>query len=159
MRATDLLLLTFDHAWAHRWESLAAALDGVHPEEAAWQAPIYGDAETEPFWPLPGSIHWHVAHAAHCKRHYADLLLQRERAEPPPEPAREQALGYDEDLARLQQAHARQREAIAGLADADLDGRVGGRMGVAEFVAMTIRHDVWHASQIALARRLYRNRR
>ena len=72
---------------------------------------------------------------------------------------REQALTFDEDLALLRHAHARQREAIAALTDADLDGRVGSAMNVAEFIAMTVRHDVWHASQIAVARRLYRNRR
>ena len=159
MRAVDVLLLSFDHAWAHRWESFAAVLDGVHPDEAGWQAPAYGDAEVEARWPLPGSIHWQVAHTAHCKRHYAELLTQRDRAGRPPEPVREQALTFDEDLALLRHVHARQREAIAALTDADLDGRVGNAMNVAEFIAMTIRHDVWHASQIAVARRLYRNRR
>lgn len=159
MRALDVLLLSFDHAWAHRWESLSTALDGVHPEEAVWQAPAYGDAEIEAGWPLPGSVHWHVAHVGHCKRHYADLLAQRDRSGRPAQPAREGALTYDQDLALLRQAHARQRDGISALTDADLDLRLGNAMTVAEFLAMCVRHDAWHASQIAVARRLYRNRR
>lgn len=159
VRAVDALLLAFDHAWEHRWESLSTALDGVGPEEAGWQSPAYAEVEPEAGWPLPGTIHWQVAHVAHCKRHYADCLLQRERAGRPPEPPFVPGRGWDGTLAELRAAHARQREAIAALADAELDTRVGNAMSVAEFVAMTTRHDAWHASQIALARRLYRTRR
>ena len=159
MRAVDVFLLSFDHAWAHKWESLSGVLDGVHPDEASWQAPPYGDAEVEPGWPLPGSIHWQVAHVVHCKRHYTDFLTQRDRAGRPPQPERTPGLTWDEELAGLKHAHTRQRDAMASLTDADLGTRVGNAMTVAEFLSMCIRHDVWHAAQIAVARRLYRNRR
>lgn len=158
MRALDALLLSFDHAWAHRWESLTAALDGVHPEEASWQSPAYRDAEPEAGWPLPGTLHWHVAHVGHCKLHYTDLVTQRDRPGRPPAPVRRAGNSYDDDVALLRHAHARQREALASLGDGDLPGRVGNGMSVAELVVMAVRHDVWHAGQIALARRLYRNR-
>ena len=74
MTGIDTFLLQFDHAWGHDFESLAAALDGVTEEEAAWQAPAYAGAEREDGWPPPGSIHWQVAHVAHCKRYYTDLI-------------------------------------------------------------------------------------
>lgn len=159
MRALDTFLLAFDQAWAHRWESLSGVLDGVHPEEATWQAPAYADAELEPGWPLPGSIHWQVAHLAHCKRHYTDCIAQRRGEGRPPPPVREPNLDYDAEIALLRRAHALQRETIAGLTDADLAAPMPESATLAEFLAMCLRHDVWHASQIAVARRLYRNRR
>jgi hypothetical protein len=159
MRAVDAFLLSLDQAWTHRWESLSAVLDGIHPEEAEWQAPVYGDAEHEDGWPLAGSIHWQVAHVAHCKRAYTEYILQRDRPGRPPAPPRPRDTTWDEEVAGLKRAHARQRDAIASLTDADLGGRVGNGMTLAEFLAMCVRHDVWHASQIAVARRLYRNRR
>jgi uncharacterized damage-inducible protein DinB len=159
MRAVDLLLLAFDHAFEHRWESLAAALDGVGPEEAGWQSPAYADAEPEAGWPLPGTIHWHVAHLAHCKRHYTELVLQRERAGRPPAPSFRANPTFDESLAELKAAHARQRAALAALTDAELEMRLGNGDVLAEFVSACTRHDAWHAAQIALARRLHRTRR
>jgi uncharacterized damage-inducible protein DinB len=159
MRAVDAFLLSLDHAWTHRWESLANVLDGIHPDEAGWQAPTYGDAEHEAGWPPPGSIHWQVAHIAHCKRSYTEYILQRDRPGRPPAPPRLPDRTWDQEVVALKHAHARQRDAIASLTDADLETRVGNAMTVAEFLAMIIRHDIWHASQIAVARRLYRNRR
>lgn len=159
MRAVDVLLLAFDHASSHRWESLQEALKGVTPEEAAWQAPAYADAEHEAGWPRPGTIHWQVAHIAHCKRYYADVLTQRDRAGRPPAPPRPPDLDWAAEQAELEAAHTAQRASIAALTDADLATRVGDAMSVAEFVAMCTRHDAWHASQIAVARRLYRTRR
>jgi hypothetical protein len=158
MRAVDVLLLAFDHAWSHRWESLREALAGVGAEEAAWQAPAYADVEREPGWPAPGSIQGQVAHVAHCKRHYTEFLTQRDRAGRPPAPPRTPDLDWQAELAELGAAHAAQRAAIAALSDADLATQVGNAMGVAEFVTMCTRHDVWHAAQLALARRLYRAR-
>lgn len=158
MRAADLLLLAFDHAWGHRWESLSEVLKGLTPEEAAWQAPAYAGAEHEAGWPRPGTIHWQVAHVAHCKRHYTEFLTQRDRSGRPPAPPRPPDLDWAAERAGLEAAHAAQRIAIAGLSDADLGAQVGNAMSVAEFVAMCTRHDVWHAAQIAVARRLYRTR-
>jgi hypothetical protein len=99
-----------------------------------------------------------VAHIAHCKRHYAEVLTQRDRSGRPPAPPRPPDLDWASERAELEAAHAAQRAAIAALTDADLEARVGDAMSVVEFVAMVTRHDAWHASQIAVARRLYRTR-
>ena len=159
MRAVEAFLLHFDHAWDHRWESLTQVLVGVDEVEAAWQALGYADVEREAGWPSPGTVHGQVAHIAHCKRYYALMISQRDHSGRPPAPPRTPDLTYAQEVAELQAAHAAQRAALATLTDADLDGRVGNAMGVAEFVAMCTRHDAWHAAQIAVARRLYRTRR
>jgi hypothetical protein len=150
MRLIDVFLRQFDNAWHHRWESLEPLLDGLTEEEALWQAPCYA---SEPSGrPSPGSIHWHLDHLARCKREYAAMLRRDSGpAHGPPAP-------LPETLARLRDAHRAQREAIAALGDADLERPAEGGMSVAEFLASTIRHDTWHAAQIAVARRLWRTR-
>ncbi len=158
MRALDVLLLAFDHAWEHKWESLQGALRGLGPEEAAWQAPAYAPAEREPGWPLPGSIAWQVAHVAHCKRHYTEMILERARPGAPPALPRPSHQGFEEEVEGLRAAHAAQRAAIAALSDADLETHVDNGTSLAEFVTTCTRHDTWHAAQIAVARRLYRER-
>ncbi len=158
MRAIDAFLLQLDHAWEHAWESLDAVLEGVTEQEAAWQASCYADVPVEAGWPRPGTIRWHVVHLAHCKRTYAALVRARKATQRPSIPRRAPAATVDADLAELDAAHADQRDAVAACSDTDLDDLVGNRMPLAEFLAMTIRHDAWHAGQIAVARRLYRSR-
>lgn len=158
MRPVDVLLLAFDHAWEHKWESLQSALKGVEVQEAEWQAPAYAQAEREEGWPLPGSIAWQVAHVAHCKRYYTEVITQRARPGEPATPPRPAHQGFEQEVQGLRAAHAAQRAAIEGLGDTDLETRVGNAMSLVEFVTMCTRHDVWHAAQIAVARRLYRAR-
>ena len=50
------------------------------------------------------------------------------------------------------------RREIEQLTPDDLALRANENMPLDEFLAMTIRHDTWHAGQIAVVRRLYRNR-
>jgi uncharacterized damage-inducible protein DinB len=150
MRAIDMFLRQLDDAWRHRWESLMPVLDGVTEQEAAWQAPCY---RSEPASAPPaGTILWQVDHLTRCKRAYTGALHGRS-----PEP-HEAARTFAEALERLEDAHRVQRETIASLAEADLDRQVEDGMTVAEFLTSTIRHDTWHAAQIAVARRLWRTR-
>ena len=150
-------LRIFDDAWSHDWESMGAVLDGVTEEEARYQAPCYAGEEPEKDWPAPGSIWWQVAHVRHCKAYYTVLIEQR-GAEPERPPVPPFAPSPDFAAARraLEDAHAAQRVAIAALTDADLALKVGNGMVLPEFLAMAIRHDTWHAGQIAVARRLWR---
>ena len=158
MTAVDQILRAFDDAWAHRWESLGSVCDDVSDEAAYWQAPCYAADEAESGWPPPGTIAWQVAHVAHCKRHYAAMVRSRKDAEPPPVVPRTPVSGYAAERKALEAAHTEQREAIAAVTDAELDDMACGKMVLAEFLAMTIRHDTWHAAQIAVARRLFRTR-
>lgn len=157
--AIEVLLRAFDDAWAHQWESVMAVLDGVTADEAQWQSPAYAAEAAEDGWPLPGTIWWHVAHLAYYKRYYADILLVGPTQEKPaPSAPRVPLPTFSADLESLHANHARQRAALAGFADAQLELPMGPTMTVLEFAAMTIRHDSWHAGQIALIRRLFRTR-
>lgn len=156
MRLIDVFLLHFDDAWRHRWESLLPLLDGVTEEEAAWQAPCY---RAEPIdRPPPGTIRWQIDHLTRCKRAYTASLRNRGSAAPVPEDRHEPAGTFAEAVERLRDAHRVQREVLSSLEDADLDRPVEGGMNVAQFLTSTTRHDIWHASQIAVARRLWRTR-
>ena len=146
----------FDDATSHAFESIAAALDGVTEEEAFHQAPCYDGEEREDGWPAPGTIAWQVAHLAHCKRYYTEILRRVGESERPgvvPWTPVETFAGLRTVLA---EAHAAQREAIASFPEASLGEIAGNGMPFREFLSMITRHDTWHASQIAVARRLYR---
>lgn len=158
MDAADVLRLAFDDAWGHKWESLTAALEGVTEDEAYWQAPAYAADEGEAGWPAPGTIAWQVAHIAHCKRYYETIVRHREDAEAPPVTPRENVDTFAAERAALDAAHAGQRAALAEVGADELAHVACGKMPLGEFIAMTTRHDAWHASQITVARRLYRTR-
>ena len=154
----ETLLRAYDAAWSHEWESLRSALDGIAVRDATWQHASYRDVEQEAGWPPPGSVHWHVAHTTHCKRHYADVVrARREPAMPEPRPW-EAGTDFEDSLVALSRAHLELRQAIHALPDEDLSLELPRGMTVESFVHMLTRHDVWHASQITVARRLARTR-
>ena len=151
-------LRMFDDGWGHPFESFVEALEGVTAEEAAWQAPCYAGEEREEGWPPPGTIAWQVAHVAHCKRYYTKLIRERAKPGRPDADPRPPCADFAAERAELEAAHREQRDAIAAITDADLQDKVGNGMTLDEFLAMAIRHDIWHAAQIAVARRLFRTR-
>ena len=72
-----------------------------------------------------------------------------------PVPATEAA--WRKDVALLVSYHRQLREAVARLADGDLDRRaVGGRETVGRLVRGIAAHDLYHAGQIQLLKRLLR---
>lgn len=158
MRAVDAFLRQMDDSWQHEWESLLPTLQGVTEEEAAWQAPCYRDETAASETPRAGTIHWHIAHLANCKHHYAACLRHRGKEGPTPVEPHEPKASFAESLEQLKQIQRAQREVIAALADEDLDSTVENGMSVAEYLTSTIRHDTWHAAQIVVARRLWRTR-
>ncbi|MDF1701649.1 MAG: DinB family protein [Planctomycetota bacterium] len=158
LNVIDAILRQLDDAWGHKWESVRAVLAAGDEGEAAWQPPAHAQETPKPGWPPPGSIRWHVAHLAACKQSYARRIQMR--GHPPSEEETPFAPGRSlaADLAALDGAHRHLRAAIAALAPADLADPVEPGMPLAEFLAMAIRHDTWHAGQMALVRRLYRTR-
>jgi uncharacterized damage-inducible protein DinB len=154
MSSLDQLLQMFDEAWSHKDESVKTALNDVTPEAALWQHPAYSATDQMPGMPPAGSILWQVAHLEHSARHYAEILrLRPVTNEPMTSPPKISALA--ELLALMQQAHAKLRGQIAQLSESDLTRPCARDMTVEEFVRMVIRHDTWHASQIAVGRRLF----
>ena len=147
----------FDDAWSHSWESLQGTLKGVAEDEAAFVPADYRGEEQEAGWPAAGSMLWQVAHLMHCKAYYTQLILQRGDTPGNPEAEPFEPRGdFAAYCAALDGTHGRQREVMAALTQADMDLKVGNGMALPEFLSMIIRHDIWHASQIAVARRAWR---
>ena len=158
MTAIQILSEQSRHAWAHKWESLRVVLEGVTEEEAAWQADCYAHEAQENGWPLPGTILWQVAHIEFCKRHYINLIRQR-----PDEDIvvvkRKHTKSFQEEFDRLKETQVEFESLLSSLCDDDLRGTVNGQTPLVEFLNMAIRHDVWHAGQISVLRRLWKFRR
>ena len=148
----DLLLFQIENAW----ECLQSGLEGLTAEAASWQSPAYRSEPPKAGWPLPGSIHWHLAHLTHCHTEYQQLILARPRALPEPETV--PGSSHAALLSGLSQAHEALRASVCGLVDEDLQDPVGEDQPLFRFITMAICHDTWHASQIALARRLWNTR-
>lgn len=154
MSSAALLLKMYDEAWSHPCESVSAVLKDLAPEEAAWQHAAYAREDPWPGMPLPGTILWQVAHLEHSARHYAYILRNRpvtqEPETPPPTATDLGAL-----RSALERAHGELRGSIAELSDSALSEPCARGWDVGEFVRMMIRHNVWHAGQIAVVRRLF----
>jgi hypothetical protein len=156
MTRKEELLAGFDDVWSHRWESMELVFKDVTEEEANYQHESYLDAEQYPGDPPSGTIKWYVHHLAHCYDHYKDVIAMRPaKPENPPPP---EILAFDVMLDTLRRYRRQLRDTIATLPDDALDEKVFNGDAVAMFVRMVIRHDAWHAGQIAVARRLYRMR-
>ncbi|MHC4958476.1 MAG: DinB family protein [Planctomycetota bacterium] len=149
MNAVESQLVHLDNAWNHDWESLLAVLAGVGEEEANWQAPSYADVDPVDGWPAPGSIRWHVAHVAHCKREYTGRL-NGDREKRTPDLPHAPTGSFAEDLAELHAAHDAERATVAALTADELTPVV------VDFLANITRHDIWHAGAIAVVRRMWR---
>lgn len=158
MSDVSIYLSLFDAAWGHAYESLQDALKGVSEAEAAYQAPCYSTEAREEGWPEPGTIAWQVAHLIHCKRHYTEHFLRAASGQAVQETPWVPIESFADLCAALENAHGLQRQAIAALEPEWLERTAGNGMTYHEFLAMVIRHDTWHASQIAVARRGYRHR-
>lgn len=158
MNAIQYILRSLDDTWGHAYESVRAVLDGVTDDEWSWQPPGYADVDQDEPGPKPGSIAWHVAHLTACKNEYAchvrdrgnDVDLEGAEHEVPPSRKAQQKA--------LETAHAWLRHEVEALQPEDLALEANHQMALDEFLAMVIRHDAWHAGQLAVARRLYRGR-
>jgi len=149
-------LAQFDAAWNHAYESYQSVTKGVTQAQAFEQPAAYAKESKDDGWPAPGSIAWQVAHLVDCKHHYTHCLeqvLAGEEKLPKPE-MWDPTDQFSEILEAAETIHARQRAAMENLQPEHLDVIAGNQMTTREFLSMFIRHDTWHAAQIAVARRL-----
>ncbi len=148
-----LLALAFERkAW--HGTNLMGSLRGLDPERAAYR-------------PAPGRHNiWELAvHAAYWKYAVWRLLVGAERGGFPekgsnwfPRPVEETPAAWRADLALLKRIH-RQLEAAVGAFDPKrLDERVpSGRWTFRESILGAASHDLYHAGQIQLLKRLFRS--
>lgn len=156
MTRKDELLAAFDDAWDHKWESVSYALNGVTEDEAIYQHPAYRDVPLEDGYPPAGTIMWHLVHLAHCYVNYTARIQSR-----PNEPEELPPPIYEllsDAIQNLRVVRSVFRETIETLTEEGLDDRLYYGTPVIDLARSTVRHDVWHASQIAVARRLYKHR-
>ncbi len=152
-----LLLDVFDQAYASpAWHGtpLSGTLRGVTAREALWRPP-----------PGPGRHNiWElVLHTAYWKCQVRRRLLRdpeihfpRPGHNWPPLPARPDAAAWKRDRALLAEQHALLRGAIARVAPAQLGRRAWhSRWTVAENIYGVASHDLYHAGQIQLIKRLH----
>jgi len=150
----QILLDLIDEAFSRKsWHgtNLAGSIRGLHPTLAAGR-------------PGPGrhSIRELVVHAAYWKYAVWRRLVSEKRGSFPlagsnwfPRPDEADARGWAEDVALLKAEHRRLREAVSRLTPAGLR-RVpaGSRFTVAALVRGAAAHDLYHAGQIQLLKRL-----
>lgn len=149
-----LLLRLLDQAYDKKaWHgpTLRGALRGVSAEEAAWR-------------PGPGRHNvWELAvHCAYWKYTVVRRITGEKRGSFPlpgsnwfPRPVEPSEAAWKADLALLADTHRALREAVAGVSDAQLD-RVppGSKTLLADLVQGIAAHDLYHAGQIQLLKRL-----
>ena len=150
----QILLDLIDEAFSRRsWHgtNLAGSIRGLRPALAACR-------------PSPGrhSIRELVVHAAYWKYAVWRRLVSEKRGTFPlagsnwfPRPDEADARGWAADVALLKAEHRRLREAVSRLTPAGLR-RVpaGSRFTVAALVRGAAAHDLYHAGQIQLLKRL-----
>lgn len=152
MDAQALLLHQLDTAYDRKaWHgpTLRGALRGVDEELAAWRpAP-----ERHTIWEL-------AIHCAYWKYTVRRRLLGERRGSFPLPGSNwftRPAAGADwkADLALLDETHRTLREAVAALDPADLDRTpAGSKHRAAELIAGVAAHDLYHAGQVQLMKRL-----
>lgn len=148
-----LLLKLLEQAYdARTWHgpNLRGALRGVDVETALWR-------------PQPGRHNiWELTlHCAYWKHRVSRGLrgeesggeFPRKPANFPAIPQAPTAKTWKEDLRLLQACHLELRQAVAGLNPEDLE-RTSGRWTLAEQALGVANHDIYHAGQIRLLRRM-----
>jgi hypothetical protein len=150
------LLAAFDDAWSHKWESFEGVTKDLTEEEVQFQHPAYVDEKQEDGWPLPGTILWQLVHIEYWYTYYIECLERpTDTSSTLPQVNAKSTLA--EAMQQLLATRKTLRDRIHDLPDEGLDFMLLGRIRTGEFIRMIIRHDAWHSSQIAVARRLYRS--
>lgn len=149
------------HKKAWHGPNLRGALRGVSVEEAAWRP----GKNRHNIWEL-------AVHAAYWKYAVTKRLTGSKAHEFPEKGANffgremknasrsEAEKNWKRDLALLAKTHKDLRNAIAALGEPDFERPCGGsRQTVMQNAAGIAMHDVYHAGQIQLLRRLYADRK
>jgi hypothetical protein len=152
MTTVDLLLTQLDQAYdRHSWHgtNLRGSIRGLAPADVAWR-------------PQPGrhNIHEIVVHAAYWKYAARRRLAREKRGSFPVKGSnwfqRETADAdlWRSDLRLLEDCHRSLRQVVSELAPAALTRSAGQSLLVVSLVSGIIAHDLYHAGQIQLIKRM-----
>jgi hypothetical protein len=152
--SVDLLLRLIDQGYDHKaWHgpNLRGSIRGVEPPMAAWRP----GAGRRCIWEI-------VVHAAYWKYTVRRRLLGEKRGSFAlkgsnwfPRPVTVSDQSWEEDVALLGQTHRSMRAAVAALSPADLEVTpAGSKVSNLDLIAGIAAHDVYHAGQIQLLKRL-----
>jgi hypothetical protein len=127
----------------------------VTDHEAAWQHESYVDAQDAKGLTSPARFAGTLVTSNSAPRRYVQILRTRPVAENPviPPPA---LTTLSDMVHRFERVRHELRAEIARIDDADLTAPCRAAMTLDEFLLRVIRHEAWHAGQIAVIRRLYR---
>ena len=156
----DLILTTLDQAYDRKsWHgtNLAGSLRGVAPELAAWRP-----------GPERHNVWEYALHAAYWKYAVRRRITGEPRGSfalegsdffPRPQEGRATEAAWTADRRLLAEEHRRLREAVAGLTVRELErGLRGSTTTFRDLILGAAAHDVYHAGQIQLIKRLARER-
>jgi hypothetical protein len=149
-----LLLAIIDEAYEKQaWHgpNLRGSIRGITEREASWRP----NAHRHNIWEI-------VLHAAYWKYAVRRRLLSDKRGSFPRKgsnwfvrPEIKGGSSWKEDLALLENEHRAMRVAIAGLHDNDINKkRASSKVTIGRIVAGIAAHDIYHAGQIQLLKRL-----
>lgn len=160
------LLALVDSAYDRRsWHgtNLRGSIRGVSARQAAWR-PAGSDPRVTHGGQTPHNIHELVVHAAYWKYIALRRLTGARKGSFPVagsnwfsrDDARDER-AWREDVALLDRMHRSLREAVAALSARDLDRKPpGGTVSRFALLSGVAAHDLYHAGQIQLLRRLQR---
>jgi hypothetical protein len=140
-------------SWDHPWEGFRSSYRGCSQAEAEWVAHCYESEEIEIGWPITGSILWHLNHVGACKAAYTWDLLH------PVEVDNKSTWKVIFDIVDLETALNHTNESfVLAAKEFSYNGKIMGKGGheFSEYIGICLRHEIWHAGQMALIRRLYK---
>jgi hypothetical protein len=149
----QLILTLLDQAYQQpTWHgpNLRGALRGLTPAQALWRPAAGGHC----IWEYAlHCAYWKFMAVGHLKGDLSRGEFPRKPANFPSAPENPSIRAWKEDLAFLHQVHLELRQAVSVLNPQDLN-RKSGRRTLAEYVFGAANHDIYHAGQIRLLRRM-----
>lgn len=152
----QMLLALIDQAYDQAtWHgpNLRSELRGVSANQALWRP----QPKRHTIWELTlHCAYWKYMATRTLRGDTARGGFPRKPANFPAIPTRSTTKDWKEDLDFLQRCHHELRQAVANLEPARLDARLG-RWTLAEHAFGAAYHDIYHAGQIRLLRRMQEN--
>lgn len=150
-----MLDILIEDSWSHPWEGFRSSYLTCTQPELGWVAEEYAGEPTAAGWPAVGSICERLNHVGACKQAYAWDIRNPTRTDG----ATAWTVHHSrvELMQALDSIHA---DFVAACRSADHHAMILGKGGhtFPQYLGIAIRHEIWHAGQIALLRRLYAKR-